>query len=116
MQNLRLRHTVLFYKVDMNKENLVATKVEGPTPRITRARAKALGTSGRLIQKPPRPDQSRVLKANCKRLASDESKSAAPGCSIQKKRRATLTDVTNVLCDKSYARCFTSGKFQASIH
>ncbi|XP_010670757.1 cyclin-A2-2 isoform X1 [Beta vulgaris subsp. vulgaris] len=96
----------------MNKENLVATKVEGPTPRITRARAKALGTSGRLIQKPPRPDQSRVLKANCKRLASDESKSAAPGCSIQKKRRATLTDVTNVLCDKSYARCFTSGKFQ----
>lgn len=102
----------------MNKENVPSTNVEEPAParRITRARAKALGTSGKVIQKPPRPEQSRVLRANSKRLASDDSKpTAAPSSSLQKKRRATLTDVTNVLCDKAYARCFTGGKIQASI-
>lgn len=96
----------------MNKENIISTKVEEPTLRITRARAKALAPSGRVIQKPPRPDQSRVLRTNCKRLASDENKSTAPASGLQKKRRATLTDVTNLLCDKSYARCFTAGKLQ----
>ncbi|XP_021758099.1 cyclin-A2-2-like isoform X1 [Chenopodium quinoa] len=96
----------------MNKENISSTKVEEPTLRVTRARAKALGTSGRLNQKPPLPEQSRVLRVNSKRLASDENNSAAPASGVQKKRRATLTDVTNVLCDKSFTGCFTAGKFQ----
>ncbi|KNA21165.1 hypothetical protein SOVF_045530 [Spinacia oleracea] len=96
----------------MNKENLTSAKVEEPTLRVTRARAKALGTSGKSIQKPPLPEQSRALRPNSKRLASDENNSTAPASSLQKKRRTTLTDVTNVLCDKSYARCFNAGKFQ----
>ncbi|KAL2897718.1 Cyclin-A2-2 [Bienertia sinuspersici] len=82
-------------RADMNKENLSETKVEEPALRVTRARAKALGTSGKVIQKPPRPDQSRVLRVNSKRLASDENKSTAPSSNVHKKRRATLTDVTN---------------------
>ncbi|XP_057521510.1 cyclin-A2-2-like [Amaranthus tricolor] len=99
----------------MNKENKVATKVEEPTLRITRARAKALGTSGRLIQKPPRPEQSRVVGETSKRSASDENKSTTQASGLQKKRRATLTDVTNVLCEKSYARCINGGRFSARM-
>ncbi|XP_057524064.1 cyclin-A2-2-like [Amaranthus tricolor] len=96
----------------MNEKNTAANRVEEPSLRITRARAKSLGTSGTLIQKPPLSKQSQALKENSKRLASDENKSTLPFPSLMKKRKTTLTDVTNVLCDKSYAHCCTGGKFQ----
>ncbi|KAK9698060.1 hypothetical protein RND81_08G079800 [Saponaria officinalis] len=96
----------------MNKENVASVKVEKPPLRMTRARAKVLGTLGGQVQKPPRPDPSKFLRAHSKRVASDENKFTAASASLLKKRRTTLADVTNVLCEKSHAACFTVGKFQ----
>ncbi|KAK9682581.1 hypothetical protein RND81_10G083400 [Saponaria officinalis] len=97
----------------MNKENTATVKAVEPPVRLTRARAKALGTTGGHAQKPPRPESSRFLGAKSKRVASDEQQQTAPPASLQKKRRTTLSDVTNVLCKQPYSTCFTAGKFQS---
>ncbi|XP_074280489.1 cyclin-A2-2-like isoform X2 [Silene latifolia] len=94
----------------MNKENIGAVKAREPPLRITRARAKALGTMGGQVQKPPRPEPHKFLRA--KRLATSENNLTAPSANLQKKRRATLADVTNVLCEQSHVSCFTAGKLQ----
>lgn len=96
----------------MNEEYIAVDKLQQPTARVTRARAKALGTSGGQVHKPPRPEQSRALRAKSKRIASDENKCSISSASLQKKRRATLADVTNVLCEKSYVVRLTGGRFQ----
>ncbi|XP_074271869.1 cyclin-A2-1-like isoform X2 [Silene latifolia] len=98
----------------MNKENIADIKVGAPPLRITRARAKALGTLRGQVQKPPRPEPSRFLRANSKRVASDDNKIAAPTGSLWKKSKATLADVTNVLCEQSHVACFNVGRFQNS--
>ena len=90
----------------MKKENKTAAKVEEPTARITRARAKALGSSGGIFpsSKPSfKQDQKHVLCSKFKRAASDENKaSTGAPAGIQQKRRAVLEDVTNVLCENSH--------------
>lgn len=83
----------------MNKENAAAAKVEEPTSRITRARAKALGTSGGVFPsaKPTfKPDQKRAHKVNSKRAADENKASMTATSGLQHKRRAVLKDVTNI--------------------
>ncbi|KAF5743281.1 Mitotic-like cyclin 3B from [Tripterygium wilfordii] len=90
----------------MNKENESIAKIEEPTARITRARAKAFGTSSGIFpsSRPPfKQDQNRVLRANSKRAASDENEIPMTGiCGLQHKRRAVLKDVTNIVDEHLY--------------
>lgn len=103
----------------MDKENTVAAKVEEPTTRITRARAKALETLGGV---PPaskasfKDDHRRVLRANTKRTASDANKASITAISgLQCKRRAVLKDVTNVMPKNSFANCINGTKVQVKL-
>ena len=100
----------------MSKENVASAKVEEPTVRITRARARADSTFRvSLPPKPPiKPDQKQVVRANPKRPASGENKPSA-NAGLQPKRRAVLKDVTNVLCENLYMNCASRTKVQASI-
>lgn len=95
----------------MNKENTNAAKVEEPTVRITRARAKAFGTSGEVVSSSKpffKQDLKHGVRANSKRAASDENKgSAIATIGLQHKRRAVLKDVANVICQNSYVKCTT---------
>ncbi|KAL6212168.1 hypothetical protein ACLB2K_017389 [Fragaria x ananassa] len=83
----------------MNKENKNAARVEEPSVRITRARAKAFGLSGEVVG-PSKPvvkqGQKRALRANSKTGVSDENKaSLLSTIGLQHKRRAVLKDVSN---------------------
>ncbi|KAG5244322.1 cyclin-A2 [Salix suchowensis] len=84
----------------MNKENATATKLEDPATRITRARAKALGTSVGIYpaSKPSfKQEQRHPLRAKTKRAASDENKSASTSINgFKHKRRAVLKDTTKL--------------------
>lgn len=83
----------------MNKENRNAARVEEPSVRITRARAKAFGTSAEVLsssQPVVKQGQKRALRANSKKGASEENKaSIISTIGLQHKRRAVLKDVTN---------------------
>ncbi|KAF3663998.1 putative serine/threonine protein phosphatase 2A 57 kDa regulatory subunit B' iota isoform-like [Capsicum annuum] len=90
-----------------------------PTVRITRAQAKALGSSGRLPPLHPSVRQDKkqgqlTQGIKSKRPASDENKlvNSASIASQQPKRRAVLRDVTNVLCEDTYMNCINGSKFQ----
>ncbi|KDP32289.1 hypothetical protein JCGZ_13214 [Jatropha curcas] len=102
----------------MDKENIVAAKVEEPTTRITRARAKAMETSvGVLPASRPsfKEDQKRALRAHTKRTASDDNKACATAISgLQHKRRAVLKDVTNLIRENSHANCDNGAKVQTN--
>ncbi|KAI4316266.1 hypothetical protein L6164_024263 [Bauhinia variegata] len=88
----------------MDKENKICARDEEHPVRITRARARALGSIGGI---PPtsrsfKPEQKRVLRANYKKGVSDENKtSVAAPAGLQHKRKAVLTDLTNI-CEISY--------------
>lgn len=101
----------------MNKENKTAAKIEEPTSRITRAKAKVLGTSGGIFpsSKPTfKRGHKHVLRVNPKRAASDENKASVAATSgIQHKRRAVLKDVTNI-CENSQRNYSSFAKIQVS--
>ncbi|KAI9191844.1 hypothetical protein LWI28_014398 [Acer negundo] len=100
---------------NMNKENTAAAKAGEPTARITRARAKALGSSAGIFpsSKPAfKPDKKQALRSNSKRAASDENKAPTNAVSgLQHKRRAVLRDVTNI-CENSQINCIDVAKLQ----
>lgn len=95
----------------MNKENIMATNSEQPNVRITRARAKSLGTAGGFppLQPPMTKDQKTVAQLDSKRAHPDskrdviEGKNVTVGCTAfsQCKKRAVLQDVTNLCLKKS---------------
>lgn len=95
----------------MNKENIMATNSEQPNVRITRARAKSLGTLGGLPPLKPlmNEDQNKVAQLDSKRAQPDskrdvtDGKNAVVGCTAfpQRKKRAVLQDVTNIGRNKS---------------
>ncbi|XP_060216325.1 cyclin-A2-2 [Lycium barbarum] len=96
-----------------------SSNLKVPTMRITRARAKTLGSSGGLPPLHPsvRQDkkQGQVTQGTkSKRSASDENGpvNSASTASQQPKRKAVLRDVTNVLCENSYMNCINGSKFQ----
>ncbi|CAN4097917.1 unnamed protein product [Withania somnifera] len=96
-----------------------SSNLKVPTIRITRARAKALGSSGGLPPLHPSvmqdKKQGQVTQGiKSKRPASDENKpvTSSSASSQQHKRRAVLRDVTNVLCENPYMNCINGSKFQ----
>nr|QYW07113.1 cyclin A2-1 [Dimocarpus longan] len=99
----------------MNKEYTTAVKGEEPTARMTRARARALGTSGRVFpsSKPSfKPEQKRALRGNSKQTASDESKAPMNAASgLHHKRRAVLKEVSNI-CENSQINRMNVSKLQ----
>lgn len=98
---------------EMNKENIMAAESEQSNVRVTRARAKALGTSGDLPQKTfAMQDQKKVVQPNLKRVVPDEKKTTARVTACpQRKKRAVLEDVTNV-CHNSDVKCINGLKVQ----
>ncbi|KAF3447210.1 hypothetical protein FNV43_RR12390 [Rhamnella rubrinervis] len=100
----------------MNKENTQPANFEEPSGRITRARAKALDASGRVLPSVKhsfQPDRKRALQENSKRAASDESKASTTATAgLQHKRRAVLKDVTNIFCESSNAKDIDASKIQ----
>ncbi|KAG5225334.1 cyclin-A2 [Salix suchowensis] len=102
----------------MNKDNATAAKFEESTTRITRARAKASGTSVGLFPatKPSfKQEQKHLLRAKTKRAASDENKSCSTSVAgLKHKRRAVLKDVTNILCENSHLNCNIATKQHTS--
>ncbi|KAA8521742.1 hypothetical protein F0562_012415 [Nyssa sinensis] len=100
----------------MNKENRTAAKFEEPTLRITRARAKALGSSREFPPSKPfiKQDQKQALPPNSKRAASDENKPGITIACLQQKKRAVLKDVTNIFCDSSNINSVNATKIELS--
>lgn len=101
----------------MNKGSTAAVKGGEAPARMTRARARALGTSGGVFpsSKPSfKPEQKRVLRGNSKRAASDENKAPTNAVSgVPYKRRAVLRDVSNI-CENSQINCINVSKLQVS--
>ncbi|KAJ0666471.1 putative cyclin domain-containing protein [Helianthus annuus] len=88
---------------DMNKENVPAANIQGPTVRVTRARAKVFGASAGL------PPLQPVAKQDHKRAPLTV---VAP--TVQAKRRAVLKDVTNNSFDESSIKVPNGNKAQIS--
>lgn len=100
-----------------------SSNLKVPTMRITRARAKTLGSSGGLPPLHPsvKQDKKQGLLAQgtkSKRPAPDENKSVnySSTASQQPKRRAVLADVSNVLCKNPCMNCIDGSKFQVSLN
>ncbi|KAL3819055.1 hypothetical protein ACJIZ3_004960 [Penstemon smallii] len=107
-----MRHAV------MNDE-ITSSNLKEPTVRITRARAKALVSSGELPPLCPsrKQDDKRFSRANSKRAASDNNKPASSSAaSPRHKKRAVLKDVTNVTCENLYLNCINATISQHSRH
>ncbi|CAN1828087.1 CYCA2-2 [Linum perenne] len=102
----------------MDKENRNDVNVQGPTVRITRARARALGASGGVLPAATtslQQDQKRVLKVSTKRQAAEENKASAMGATgVQRKKRAVLKEVTNILTEGSNASSINATKAQTT--
>ncbi|KAG6382987.1 hypothetical protein SASPL_157279 [Salvia splendens] len=96
----------------MNDENRPSNLGE-PTARVTRARAKFLGSSSGLplLYPSAKHDDKRVSRASLKRAAPDKSVGSSAACHPNKKR-AVLKDVTNVNCEKLYINCINAAKGQ----
>lgn len=102
----------------MNKENTNAANFEAPLARVTRARAKALVTSGGMPpSSKPLQDQKRVLRVKSKRSALDENGvSAFATASFQHKRRVVLKDVTNISCENSKVNIIGATKVEVNVY
>ncbi|KAL1552461.1 cyclin-A2-2-like [Salvia divinorum] len=96
----------------MNDENRSSNLGE-PTARVTRARAKFLGSSSGLPPLYPsaKQDDKRVSRASLKRAAPDKPAESSAACRPHKKR-AVLKDVTNINCGKLYINCINAAKCQ----
>ncbi|XP_004136337.1 cyclin-A2-2 [Cucumis sativus] len=81
----------------MSREN-VNFQVEERSGRITRARAKELSESGGILCSSKSSGvQKHILRANSKRMASDDIKTCSGSShGLPNKRRAVLKDVTNI--------------------
>lgn len=90
--------------------------------RITRARARVSGSSGRLPPLHPstKQDKKQALGAESKRSKRSASDENRPGTSsiatgVQPKRRAVLKDMKNVLHENSHMNCINGSKIQVFI-
>ncbi|RWV93599.1 hypothetical protein GW17_00043942 [Ensete ventricosum] len=89
----------------MKKEGSSGTSFEAPCGRITRARAAACRANGKLPPLMPsvaNTEKKQTRHSNLKRAAFDEnSHGFHPAASQCKKKRAVLTDVTNMFSQNS---------------
>lgn len=101
----------------MSREN-VTLQVEERSSRITRARAKELSESGGILCSSKSSGvQKHILRANSKRMASDDIKSC-PGSShgLPNKRRAVLKDVTNISTKGFDKNCRNVSNIQVKLN
>lgn len=82
----------------MNQATASAAIMDDCNARITRSRAKSLRPEPH-IKKSLRPNENKSKRANSKKPA--ENKENIKSVCFQKKGRAALTEVTNVLCGRS---------------
>ncbi|XP_073133940.1 cyclin-A2-1-like [Henckelia pumila] len=100
----------------MDDEN-TSSNITGSNLRITRARAKALGSLGGLPPLHPSAKQGgkRVLPTNSKRSASYDKQNASSSAACpQQKKRAILKDITNITCNNLYTNCISATAGQTS--
>ncbi|XP_014515066.1 cyclin-A2-4 [Vigna radiata var. radiata] len=92
----------------MKKESSVTLKTGELSGRVTRARAAAHCSSGKLppLKERSQQNQKQLSRVNSKRAASDNT------C-VPRKKRTVLQDVTNVCCENAYTSCVNSNKIQA---
>lgn len=110
-QDLVLRQLGCSSSRQMNKGNASCAKEEEHPLRITRARARALGG----IPPYSRPSfKNDHKKASSKRAASVNKACAVVPDARQQKRKAVLTDVTNI-SKKPHDMCIQAPKFQVSM-
>lgn len=91
----------------MKKESSVTLKTGELSGRVTRARAAAHCSSGKLppLKERSQQNQKQLSRVNSKRAASDNT------C-VPRKKRTVLQDVTNVCCENAYTSCVNSNKIQ----
>ncbi|GKB68391.1 hypothetical protein Tco_0929803, partial [Tanacetum coccineum] len=79
------------------KENIHAANIQGPTGRVTRARATALGVLRGLLplHLVLKQDQNQALQPKTKRASSDSKSAADVGPAVEAKRRVVLKDISN---------------------
>ncbi|XP_071695700.1 cyclin-A2-1-like [Rutidosis leptorrhynchoides] len=108
--------TLFIQQSNMNKENVPAVHIQGATGRVTRARAKTLGTSGGLPPLHPlvKQNHKQALRPNTKRASSDNKSVTDAAPSGQAKRRAVLGDITNKYIDSSRGTVSKGNKLQTS--
>ncbi|XP_010541626.1 PREDICTED: cyclin-A2-2 [Tarenaya hassleriana] len=101
-----------------DKENIHTSNVQETNVRITRSRAKALGSSiGALPPSKPsfKQEPKRIPRVSHKRIASDDNKPSTTAASgLQHKRRAVLKDVTNTSSENIYTDCLKGSNVKAS--
>ncbi|URD76686.1 cyclin A [Musa troglodytarum] len=102
----------------MKKEGSLGASFEAPCGRITRARAAACRANGKLPPLVPsvaNTEKKQTRHSNLKRAAFDEnshdSRAAASQC---KKKRAALTDVTNMFSQNSSRNWVPAGKVKST--
>ncbi|CAN1188523.1 hypothetical protein LINPERHAP2_LOCUS39381, partial [Linum perenne] len=80
--------------------------------------ARALGASGGVLPAATtslQQDQKRVLKVSIKRQAAEENKASAMGAAgVQRKKRAVLKEVTNILTEDSNVSSINATKAQTT--
>ncbi|KAL9313330.1 hypothetical protein ACSQ67_018782 [Phaseolus vulgaris] len=97
----------------MDKVNKTCAKDEERSIRVTRAKTRALRGIPPRSRPSSKNEQKNMPRANSKRAATSEDQtSVVVPALIQNKRRAVLTDVTNV-CTKSLDKCPEASKFTA---
>lgn len=100
----------------MDKVNKTCAKDEERSIRVTRAKTRALRGIPPRSRPSSKNEQKNMPRANSKRAATSEDQtSVVVPALIQNKRRAVLTDVTNV-CTKSLDKCPEASKFTVSMH
>ncbi|CAL9048995.1 unnamed protein product [Musa banksii] len=102
----------------MKKEGSLGTSFEAPCGRITRARAAACRANGKLPPLMPsvaNAEKKQTCRSNLKRAAFDEnSHGSHPAASQCKKKRAVLTDVTNMFSQNSSRNWVPAGKVKST--
>ncbi|KAL4295506.1 hypothetical protein GQ457_12G024650 [Hibiscus cannabinus] len=110
---LKIMHCSSRRQASMNKENELTERIEEPAGRITRARAKA--ERGEASETSFKPVEKCVHRMNSKRASCDENKASVTATvGLQPKRRAVLSDVTNVCTDDMHVDCLNATKIQIS--
>ncbi|KAK7352753.1 hypothetical protein VNO80_18181 [Phaseolus coccineus] len=97
----------------MDKVNKMCAKDEERPIRVTRAKTRALRGIPPRSRPSSKNEQKNMSRANSKRAATSEDQTfvVVPAL-VQNKRRAVLTDVTNI-CAKSHDKCTEASKFTA---
>ncbi|CAL9174382.1 unnamed protein product [Musa hybrid cultivar] len=102
----------------MKKEGSLGASFEAPCGRITRARAAACRANGKLPPLMPsvaNAEKKQTRRSNFKRAAFDEnSHGSHPAASQCKKKRAVLTDVTNMFSQNSSRNWVPAGKVKST--